>query len=273
MVADRHTVSPSVGIILKRLDELGLRKVEFARRLGVSPEYIYRILNGKVSFPGIRETLEKMAEILDIEPTKFPEYVRFQEGLSPSALKVWDRMRELKLTREDLFRKIEGRISRPYFYGILRGDHPFPTNRAFIQLFSTALGMQPADFPEYTVAREQRWRAEEMHDLELRFLNLLFDKMLSDAGYSDNPIQFNLINPEMMRMFPAIETFEPDMHEIFRRMGLWGLGIPELAKLSGIKESVLRLLFFGQVTPGSLPEVIEKLRAALQLDTATVPAN
>jgi len=272
MVADRHTVSPSVGIILKRLDELGLRKVEFARRLGVSPEYIYRILNGKVSFPGIRETLEKMAEILAIEPTRFPEYVRFQEGLSPSALKVWDRMRELKLTREDLFKKIEGRISRPYFYGILRGDHPFPTNRAFIQLFSTALGMQPVDFPEYTVAREQRYRAEEMHDLELRFLNLLFDKMLSDAGYSDNPIQFNLLNPEMIRMFPPLESYGSEMQEIFKRMGLWGLGIPELAKLSSVKENVLRLIFFGQVKADSMPDIIERLRSALQLDGVVAPA-
>jgi len=268
MLADRHTTSPSVGIILKRLHELDMRKVEFARRLGVSPEYIYRILNGKVSFPGIRETLEKMAEILDIDPTNFPEYVRFQEGLSPSAQKVWDRMRELRLTREDLFRKIEGRISRPYFYGILRGDHPFPTNRAFIQLFSTALGMQPADFPEYSVAREHRWRLEEMHDLELRFLNLLFDKMLSDAGYSDNPISFNLINPEMMKLFPSIGAYPPEIREIFKRMGHWGLGIPELAKLSGVRESTLRLLFFGQITVSSVPKEIERIRAALQLDTA-----
>lgn len=270
MVAERHTVSPSVEIILKRLEELGLRKVEFARRLGVSPEYIYRILNGKVAFPGIRETLEKMAEILDLDPHLFPEYVRFQEGLSPSARLVWDRMRELRLTREDLYKKIEGRISRPYFYGILRGDHPFPTNRAFIQLFSTALGMQPADFPEYSVVREHRWRADEMRDLELKFLNLLFDKMLSDRGFSDNPIQFNLIHPSMMNLFPRLEDYDPELIVIFKRMGHWGLGIHELAKLSGIPERTLRLLFFGQITPSSVATEMDRLRIALQLDTATV---
>lgn len=270
MAADRHTTSPSVETILRRLDELGLRKVEFARRLGVSPEYIYRILNGKVAFPGIRETLEKMAEILDIDPTRFPEYVRFQEGLSPSAQKVWDRMRELRLTREDLYRKIEGRISRPYFYGILRGDHPFPTNRAFIQLFATALGMQPSDFPEYSVAREQRWRTEEMRDLELRFLNLLFDKMLSDRGYSDNPIQFNLINPSMMDLFSKDEDYSPELKTVFKRMGHWGLGIPELAKLSAVPERKLRLLFFGQITPSSVPAEMDRIYSALQLDTVTV---
>lgn len=270
MLADRHAVSPSVEIILKRLDELGLRKVEFARRLGVSPEYIYRILNGKVAFPGIRETLEKMSEILDLDPTLFPEYVRFQEGLSPSARLVWDRMRELRLTREDLYKKIEGRISRPYFYGILRGDHPFPINRAFIQLFATALGMQPSDFPEYSVAREHRWRTEEMHDLELKFLNLLFDKMLSDRGYSDNPIEFTLIHPSMMSLFPKTEDYDPELITTFRRMGHWGLGVHELAKLSGVAERTLRLLFFGQITPSSVPKEMQRLHVALQLDTAAL---
>ncbi|MNX95837.1 hypothetical protein D3C86_1281320 [compost metagenome] len=178
-------------------------------------------------------------------------------------------MRELRLTREDLYRKIEGRISRPYFYGILRGDHPFPTNRAFIQLFSTALGMQPSDFPEYSVAREHRWRTEEMRDLELRFLNLLFDKMLSDRGYSDNPIQFNLINPSMMDLFPKDEDYAPELKTIFKRMGHWGLGIPELAKLSAVPERKLRLLFFGQITPSSVPAEMERIFSALQLDTVT----
>lgn len=259
-------MSPSVDAILKRLEAMGMRKVEFARRLGVSPEYIYRILNGKVAFPGIRETLEKMAEILEIDPTCFPEYVRFQEGLSPSARMVWNRMRELKLTREDLYRKIEGRISRPYFYGILRGDHPFPINRAFIQLFATALGMEPSEFPEYSVARESRWRTEEMHDLELRFLNLLFDKMLSDRGYSENPIHFNLLNPTMMDLFPKDKDYDPEVKAIFKRMGHWGLGIPELAKLSAVPERSLRQLFFGQVSPASVPDEVARIRSALQLD-------
>lgn len=263
---ERHTVSPSVEVILARLEKLGMRKVEFARRLEVSPEYIYRILNGKVAFPGIRETLEKMAEIINVEPTRFPEYVRFAEGLSPSAQKVWDRMRTLKLVRDELFRKMEGRISRPYFYGILRGDHPFPVNRAFIQLFATALGMEPTDFPEYAMARELRWRPEEMQELELRFLNLLVDKMLSDRGYSDNPIPFALLNPDMMNLFPKDEEFEPVMRTIFKRMGHWGFGIPELAKLSGVNERTLRLLFFGQLTPSSVPAELEKISAALQLD-------
>ena len=265
---ERHTVSPSVELILARLQKLGMRKVEFARRLEVSPEYIYRILNGKVAFPGIRETLEKMAEILDIDPVRFPEYVRFQEGLSPSAQKVWDRMRTLRLTRDELFRKMEGRISRPYFYGILRGDHPFPVNRAFIQLFATALEMEPSVFPEYAVSREQRWRPEEMTELEVRFLNLLFDKMLSDRGYAENPLQFALLNPEMMDFLPKDKDVPPVLKTIYKRMGHWGFGIPELAKLSGVNERTLRLLFFGQITTESAPAEIEKILSALQLEEA-----
>jgi transcriptional regulator with XRE-family HTH domain len=266
MISDRETTSPSVGIILDRLDRMGLKKVEFARQLGVSPEYIYRILNGKVSFPGIRETLEKMAEILDIEPTNFPEYVRFQQGLSPSALTVWQRMRELRLTREDLYRRMEGRISRPYFYGILRGDHPFPTNRAFIQLFATSLDMDPDEFPENAVVREQRWRPEEMAELEARFLNLLVDKLLADRGYADQPLEFDLSVPAIGRIFPRDTEYDPALKEIFKRMGQWGFGVPELAKLSGVSERILRELIFGQIKPSSFPEVMMKLRSALQLD-------
>ena len=58
-------VSPSVQIILEQLDELRVSKTEFARLLGVSPDYVYRILKGRVPFPHVRETMERLEGRLD----------------------------------------------------------------------------------------------------------------------------------------------------------------------------------------------------------------
>src|SRR5438093_12320830 len=116
------TVSHSVRVILEQLDELDISKTEFARRLGVSPDYVYRILKGRVPFPHVRETIERMAEIVEVDPHVFAEYREMEQALSTSTRLVWQRMKELEMNREDLFQALGGRISRPYFNSILRGD-------------------------------------------------------------------------------------------------------------------------------------------------------
>ena len=50
MTAKDPILSSSVQVILEQLDELKISKTEFARQLGVSPDYVYRILKGRVPF-------------------------------------------------------------------------------------------------------------------------------------------------------------------------------------------------------------------------------
>ncbi|HEY9722799.1 MAG TPA: helix-turn-helix transcriptional regulator [Oscillatoriaceae cyanobacterium] len=259
-------VSTSVQTILERLDELGISKTEFARQLGVSPDYVYRILKGRVPFPHVRETMERMAEICQLDPHVFAEYREMEQVLPASTRLVWQRMKEVNMTREDLFQAMGGRISRPYFNSILRGDQPFPSNRAYVQLFALALDLPPTVFREYGLAQAPRWNDEQVAELEEEFYNLLFDKMLSDYGYSKHPIKLTVLADATANLFPPKEKLEPETVAVLKRMGTLGMGLPELEKVSGVSRDQLQLLFTGKKKASSFGKELAEIRRCLRID-------
>lgn len=256
-------LSPSVQLILERLDKLKLSKTEFARLLGVSPDYVYRILKGRVPFPYVRETIERMAEICQVEPGAFTEYREMEQMLSPSTRLVWQQMKQRKMSREDLFQALGGRMSRPYFNSILRGDQPFPSNRAFIQLFALALGVDPAEFKEYHRPTGERWKAEEIQDLEVRLFNVLFDKMLTDRGFAKHEIRFEVFEEQTLRLFP--DKYAPEIEDVLGRMGELEMGLQELEKVSSVPGETLRALFLARRPVSGFTQEIEEIRRSLRL--------
>jgi transcriptional regulator with XRE-family HTH domain len=258
------TLSPSVQLILERLDKLKLSKTEFARMLGVSPDYVYRILKGRVPFPYVRETIERMAEICQVEPATFPEYREMEQMLSASTRLVWQKMKDRRMTREDLFQALGGRMSRPYFNSILRGDQPFPSNRAFIQLFALALDLDPSEFKEYLRPVGDRWKAEEIRDLEVRLFNLLFDKMLAERGFSAHPIAFEIFDDQVLSLFP--NKYPAELEEVLQRMGELEMGLLELEKVSSVPGESLRLLFLAKQPMSAFANDILEIRRSLRLD-------
>lgn len=259
-------LSASVQTIADQLGELSISKTEFARLLGVSPDYVYRILKGRVPFPRVRETMERMAEILAIDPHVFSEYRELEQALSPSTRLVWQRMKELSLSRDDLFNAMGGRISRPYFNSILRGDQPFPSNRAYIQLFALALDLPPSVFKEYGRSAQARWNDEEVRAIEEQFYNLLFDKMLADQGFTKAPIKLDILEPVAGGVFPPRERRAPELVEILRRMGELGMGVPELEKVSGIEAPRLRSLLASEQVPDGGGKDVKAIRLALRIE-------
>jgi transcriptional regulator with XRE-family HTH domain len=257
-------LSPSVQLILDRLDRLKLSKTEFARMLGVSPDYVYRILKGRVPFPYVRETIERMAEICQVDPGAFPEYREMEQMLSASTRLVWQRMKERKMSREDLFQALGGRMSRPYFNSILRGDQPFPSNRAFVQLFALALGLEPAEFKEYHRPTGDRWKAEDIHDLEVRLFNLLFDKMLAERGFASQAIALVVFDDQVLRPFP--DRYPSELEEVLQRMGELEMGLVELEKVSSVPGADLRRLFGAKEPMCAFGHEIRDVRRALRLD-------
>jgi transcriptional regulator with XRE-family HTH domain len=258
------TLSPSVHVILERLDRLKLSKTEFARLLGVSPDYVYRILKGRVPFPYVRETIERMAEICQLDATAFAEYREMEQMLSVSTRLVWQRMKDRKLSREDLFQALGGRMSRPYFNSILRGDQPFPSNRAFIQLFALALGLEPTEFKEYHRPAGDRWKSDEVRDLELRLFNLLFDKMLSERGFTKHDIRFVVFEEQTLRLFP--DRYPSEMEEVLVRMGELEMGLQELEKVSSVSGDTLRQIFLAKVPVNQFGTEVQEIRRSLRLD-------
>ena len=132
----------SAVLLRQRIAELNLTKKAFAEATGLTPEYISRILNQKVPFPHLPETIERLAKFCQLDPLQFEEYRQHYNRLPPVTLRLWSRMRDLGMTRRDLFFKLQGRLSRPYIYEILRGDLPFPTNPELAEAIAEAVGMK-----------------------------------------------------------------------------------------------------------------------------------
>lgn len=256
-------LSSSVHLILERLDKLKLSKTEFARLLGVSPDYVYRILKGRVPFPYVRETIERMAEICDVEPAAFPEYREMEQMLSASTRLVWQKMKDGKMSREDLFQALGGRMSRPYYNSILRGDQPFPSNRAFIQLFALALAVEPTEFKEYSRPLGERWKADEIRELEVRLFNMLFDQMLSERGFAKHDIRFEIFEAQVLRLFP--DRYGAEIEEVLGRMGELEMGLQELEKVSSIPGETLRQIFLAKRPLSDFATEVEEIRRSLRL--------
>lgn len=258
-------LSASVQVILEQLESQKLSKTEFARLLGVSPDYVYRILKGRVPFPYVRETIERISEICGLDPHVFSEYREMEQRLSPSTRLVWQRMKELGMSREDLFQALGERISRPYFNSILRGDQPFPHNRAYVHLFALALDLPPTVFREFGSLQTARWGDEEIAEVEERFFQLLFDKMLADRGYAKTPIALNVIDALVMGVFPPENAYDPALIEIFKRMGELNMGLPELEKISGLEPEVVRQMVTGKTDAKRHAAHVKAIREALRL--------
>jgi transcriptional regulator with XRE-family HTH domain len=239
----RHT-SPSIQIILEQLKRLGLNKADLAKRLGVSQDYVYRILNGRIAFPHARETLEGIARVCEIDPYALGEYRTVDEALSVSARLIWQRMREKGLTREALYQALDGRISRPYFYSILRGDQPFPSNRAYIQLFALALELPPTAFREFGQLSAPRWAQPDIREREEAIFQLFFDKMMADHGFARHPVPFEVLDSSKVLEFflPKVEL-EERLNAVLMRMGDLDMGFRELSKVCGVPGERLRLIF------------------------------
>lgn len=260
-------LSPSVQIILEQLQRLGLNKADFARQLGVSQDYVYRILNGRIPFPHARETIERMAEVVQLAPHAFSEYRELDGALSTSARLIWQRMRELGISREDLYQAMSGRISRPYYNSILRGDQPFPTNRAFIQMFALALELPPTAFAEFGPKQAPRWSDRDLAEMEERTFQFFFDKMMADRGYARQPMPFRLLDPARALAFFLPESQLPEgLVEVLCRMGELGMGYRELERISGLPPERLRALFTVAGPPAGARCDIEAIRDALRIE-------
>jgi hypothetical protein len=262
----KNAVSTSVQIVLDQLTRLGLNKTDFARKMGVSQDYVYRILNGRTPFPRARETLERIAEICAIDAYALAEYRQRDEILSVSTRLVWERMRERGLSREDLYQAMGGRISRPYFNSILRGDQPFPSNRAYIQMFALALVLPPTVFREFGPKVPPRWTPEDVEDLEERSYQLFFDKMMADYGFAQHELAFQFLDVSKVHHFFLPQAELPtELVEVLTRMGQLGMGFRELCKICGIPRERLSLMFSVAPAGGEYGSDVEAVNRCLRM--------
>jgi transcriptional regulator with XRE-family HTH domain len=254
--------SPSIDILKRSLEVAGVNRKTFVKETGLSYEYVSRIFNSKVKFPTVRETLERFAEVAQIDPMIFPEYQQLVSVLPESTRKIWNRLQEMGLSRQEFANRVD--ISRTYMYEILRGDVPFPRNPEVIEKIAQALEIAPETFAEY-LAPVQDWAERNPLAIEHVFMNLLVSKMLIARGYmkAGNPAE--KISDEMLSIFPPDERFEPIVRKIMARMGAKGYDVRKLSLEADVPERDVRLLLMGQIQTEDLPDTAQKLQAFFQL--------
>jgi transcriptional regulator with XRE-family HTH domain len=255
--------SPSIDILKRSLEIAGVSRKQFVQATGLSYEYVSRIFNAKVKFPTVRETLEKFAEVAEIDPMMFPEYQQLVAVLPESTRRLWNRMQELGFTRQEFASKVD--ISRTYMYEILRGDVPFPRNPEVIEKIAYALDIPPEVFGEY-LAPVVDWAERNPQAIEHVFLNMLVSKMMVDRGYvRKDDTTAHLLSDELLAVFPPDDRYEPMTRRVLQAMGKRKLDIRRLAAEADIDERDLRLLLMGQLSPEDLPDMMKMVRAALKI--------
>ncbi|MEB3198491.1 MAG: helix-turn-helix transcriptional regulator [Candidatus Sericytochromatia bacterium] len=255
--------SPSIEILKRSLDAAGVNRRTFVNETGLSYEYVSRIFNSKVKFPAVRETLEKFAEVARIDPMLFVEYQQLVSVLPVSTRKLWERLQDLGLSRQEFARQVP--VSRTYMYEILRGDVPFPRNPEVIEKIATAAGMAPEAFSEY-LAPVQDWADRNPGAIEHVFMNLLVSKMLVARGYAAQVSSARHLSDEMLKIFPPDDRYEPWVRELFREMGRRGLGVRQVAEEAGVSEQDVRLIVMGQVQSVDLPHCVQALQTTFGLN-------
>jgi len=254
--------SPSIDILKRSLEQAGVNRKTFVKETGLSYEYVSRIFNSKVKFPTVRETLEKFADVGKIDPMIFPEYQQLVSVLPESTRKVWQRLQDLGISRQEFANQVD--ISRTYMYEILRGDVPFPRNPEVIEKIASALQFEPEVFGEY-LAPVQDWAERNPLAIEHVFLNLLVTKMLSARGFTLNAGPAERISDGMLSIFPPLERYEPGVVRIMKAMGQEGYDVRRLATEAGVPEREVRLLLTGQIQTEDLAETTGKILHTLQL--------
>ncbi len=254
--------SPSIDILKRSLEVAGVNRKTFVKETGLSYEYVSRIFNNKVKFPTVRETLERFAEVARIDPMVFPEYQQLVSVLPESTRKLWNRLQELGLSRQEFANQVD--ISRTYMYEILRGDVPFPRNPEVVEKIAAVLEVPPETFAEY-LAPVQDWAERNPLAIEHVFMNLLVTKMLIARGYLKAGGSADKISDEMLSIFPAEERYEPLVRQIMAEMGKRGLDVRQLSLTAEVPERDVRLLLMGQIQTEDLPETTAKLKDMFQI--------
>ncbi|MBO9541206.1 helix-turn-helix transcriptional regulator [bacterium] len=254
--------SPSIDILKRALEVAGVNRKTFVKETELSYEYVSRIFNSKVKFPTVRETLERFAEVAKIDPMVFPEYQQLVSVLPESTRKLWNRLQEVGLTRQEFANRVD--ISRTYMYEILRGDVPFPRNPEVIEKIAEVLEVAPETFGEY-LAPVQDWAERNPLAIEHVFMNLLVTKMLIARGHLKEGGSAEKISDEMLSIFPAEDRYEPVVRKIMAAMGKGGYDVRKLALEADVPERDVRLLLMGQIQTEDLPETARKLKELLKV--------
>lgn len=119
------------------LEENKLSKKELANMIGVTQSYVYNLADERVPFTARRETLERLAVVMGIEPTEFKEYNSSFKNpyyIDNSARAKFLEIRENhKISNLELLKKVPTELQLKVV-DILRGNANIPPDITLIEM-------------------------------------------------------------------------------------------------------------------------------------------
>jgi transcriptional regulator with XRE-family HTH domain len=268
-----EVASPSVALLKQALSEKGMRQQELARRTGLSKDHVSRILLGKVSFPKSRDTLNAIAQALDLDPLLFKEYRQQIQVLPESTRRLVAHLKANNIAQHEWIARIP-QYSEGHLQLILRGGSPFPKDPETIELFAKAAGASPFLFAEYLPLADWDARVVQAAEQALDrsdlgvFLHLWgkLQRHFSTVEASNDSFEERLMRHFLARAFagesaptgdaelddqlsylPPIDAYQPEVRAILRAVWQRGMSIAEVAEAVGAERETVFAIANGQM--------------------------
>ena len=140
------------------LEQSNLHKKDFAEMIGVTLSYVYSLIDPDVAFSTRTTTLERIAVVMGIEPTSFPEYKAPEEPrLADAGIEfLKERQAELGLSNVQFLKKFP-RAQRVDIVDMWRGAVPMPLDWAQLATIGQVLDLRKDEIYPYWQARLQHY--------------------------------------------------------------------------------------------------------------------
>jgi DNA-binding Xre family transcriptional regulator len=153
-----QNISESSTRLVNFLEETALHKKDFAEMIGVTLSYVYSLIDNTIAFSTRTTTLERIAIIMDINPSDIPEYKASEEPklVDPGVQFLKQRQKELQLSNVQLLKRFP-RQKRLEIVDLWRGAEPLPLDWNQLALIGEILDLSPKEIYPYWQARLQQY--------------------------------------------------------------------------------------------------------------------
>ncbi|MEI7474053.1 MAG: helix-turn-helix transcriptional regulator [bacterium] len=151
-------ISESSTRLVDFLETSNLHKKDFAEMIGVTLSYVYSLIDSTISFSTRTTTLERIAVIMGINPSEFPEYKSSEEPklVDPGVQFLKQKQRELGLSNVQLLKRFP-RQKRLEMVDLWRGAEPLPLDWNDLAAVAEVLELSSKDIYPYWQARLQQY--------------------------------------------------------------------------------------------------------------------
>jgi transcriptional regulator with XRE-family HTH domain len=152
------TTTDSSTRLIEFLEGNRLHKKDFAEMIGVTLSYVYSLIDSKITFSKRITTLERIAVVMGLEPSDFPEYKSPEEPkiIDPGVQYLKIQQKKLGLTNVQLLKKFP-RSKRVEIVDLWRGSQPLPLDWTYLSSILAALNTTPKEFYPYWQNRMQQY--------------------------------------------------------------------------------------------------------------------